>query len=60
MPVGRIDGNNNLLGDRCGADEKEMDVGIGATGPLSAVNHDGGSIIPAEEVDGDPWRPRLP
>jgi hypothetical protein len=30
----------------------------------SAVNHDGGSVIPAEEVDGDPrgaggWR-RLP
>jgi hypothetical protein len=29
-------------------------VGVGATGLQSAVNHDGGCIVPAEEVDGDP------
>ena len=36
------------------ADEEQVKVGIGAAGAQSAVNHDGGSIVPAEEVDGDP------
>jgi len=34
-------------------------VRISAAGPQSAVNHDGGSIIPAEEVNGDPRGTRL-
>ena len=41
------------------ADEQQLKVGIGAAGPQSAVNHDGGSIVPAEEVDGDPRGARL-
>jgi hypothetical protein len=28
-------------------------------GAQSAVNHDGGSVVPAEEVDGDPRGHRL-
>ncbi|GAA2604015.1 hypothetical protein GCM10010399_38720 [Dactylosporangium fulvum] len=35
-------------------DEDEVEVWIGAACTQSAVNHDGGSPIPAEEVDGDP------
>jgi hypothetical protein len=41
-----------------GADEKQLKVRIGAAGLQSAVNHDGGGIVPAEEVDGDPRRAR--
>ena len=51
--VGR-QGSVELAGDRVGADEQETEVGVGAQGPQSAVNHDGGGIVPAEEVDGDP------
>jgi hypothetical protein len=49
----------HLVGDRAWADEHQVEVRIGATGPQSAVNHDGGSIIPAEEVNGDPRDTRL-
>ncbi|WP_446220874.1 hypothetical protein [Micromonospora sp. IBHARD004] len=36
-----------------------MQVRIGAHGPQSAVNHDGGGVVPAEEVNGDPRGARL-
>ncbi|GAB3801227.1 hypothetical protein GCM10027605_18250 [Micromonospora zhanjiangensis] len=41
------------------ADEQQVKVRVGAQRPQSAVNHDGGSIVPAEEVDGDPHGARL-
>jgi len=44
----------NLVGGRAGADEEKLEIGIGAAGLQSAVNHDGGGVVPAEEVDGDP------
>jgi hypothetical protein len=34
--------------------EEKMQVWVGAARAQSAVNHDGGSTVPAEEVDGDP------
>jgi hypothetical protein len=45
---------DDLVGHLAGADEQQPDVGIRAARPQSAVNHDGGSSVPAEEVDGDP------
>ena len=42
------------------ADEKEVEGRIVLEGAQSAVNHDGGSVVPAEEVDGDPRGARLP
>jgi hypothetical protein len=34
----------------------EKKLGIGVAGVQSALNHDGGSGVPAEEVQGDPHR----
>jgi hypothetical protein len=51
---GRRQGSQQLAGDRWGADSDEAEVGIGIERSQSAVYHDGGGIIPAEEVDGDP------
>ena len=42
------------------ADKQQLESGIGLSGAQSAVNHDGGSLVPAEEVDGDPRGARLP
>ncbi|GGM20084.1 hypothetical protein GCM10007977_021680 [Dactylosporangium sucinum] len=45
---------DDLVGRGLRPDEDEVEVWIGAACAQSAVNHDGGSPIPAEEVDGDP------
>jgi len=50
----RIQLGGNLVGHRAWADEQQIQIGIGAARSQSAVNHDGGGVIPAEEVDGDP------
>ena len=49
----------NLVGGLDRADEQELKGRIGLAGAQSAVNHDGGSMVPAEEVDGDPRGARL-
>jgi hypothetical protein len=56
----RVQGMENRVGDIKRADEQQVKGGIGLTGAQSAVNHDGGSLVPAEEVDGDPRGARLP
>ncbi|GAA1758048.1 hypothetical protein GCM10009681_31610 [Luedemannella helvata] len=56
---GGVEGSRHLVGHPAGADEKELKFRIGLAGSQSAVNHDGGGIVPAEEVDGDP-RPGSP
>jgi len=60
----RIEAMPNLVDQVVRADEQDRDIRIGADRLRSAVYHDGGSIIPAEEVNGDPraarpQRPRL-
>jgi hypothetical protein len=50
----RRQGVNQHIGHRRRADGHEAEVRIGCQGLQSAVNHDGGGVIPAEEVDGDP------
>ncbi|GAA2334293.1 hypothetical protein GCM10010170_013780 [Dactylosporangium salmoneum] len=45
---------DDLAGRFSRPDEDEVEVWIGAACAQSAVNHDGGSPVPAEEVDGDP------
>jgi hypothetical protein len=37
-----------------GAPPPQLEVRIGTAGLQSAVNHDGGGVVPAEEVNGDP------
>nr|BFE68437.1 hypothetical protein GCM10020092_017380 [Actinoplanes digitatis] len=58
-PVGRVEGVENRVGSLDRADEKQLKGRIGLAGTQSAVNHDGGSLVPAEEVDGDPRGARL-
>ena len=55
----RIDGSNHRVGDIVRADKQQVKGRIGLEGTQSAVNHDGGSLVPAEEVDGDPRGARL-
>jgi hypothetical protein len=49
--------------DRAGcldrADKEKLQGRIGLAGAQSAVNHDVGGMVPAEEVDGDPCGARL-
>lgn len=58
-PVHRFQGGDQRVGDLGRSDEQQVQVRIGADGPQSAVNHDGGSVVPAEEVNGDPRGARL-
>jgi hypothetical protein len=44
----------DLVGRLAWPYEEKLQVWIGAARAQSAVNHDGGSTVPAEEVDGDP------
>jgi hypothetical protein len=44
----------DLVGHFAWPDEEKVQIWIGGAGAQSAVNHDGGSPVPAEEVDGDP------
>ena len=53
-PVDVGERGNDLVGDPAGADEQQLEIGFGSTRLQSAVNHDGGGVVPAEEVDGDP------
>ncbi|GIF18611.1 hypothetical protein Ate02nite_13410 [Paractinoplanes tereljensis] len=57
--LGRIDGSKNRVGCLRRADEQQVKGRIVLEGAQSAVNHDGGSMVPAEEVDGDPRGRRL-
>jgi hypothetical protein len=57
--VGRIERGEKPAGGFDRADEKQLKGRIGLAGAQSAVNHDGGSMVPAEEVDGDPRGARL-
>ncbi|NMO52594.1 hypothetical protein HH310_15500 [Actinoplanes sp. TBRC 11911] len=51
--IGRVEGVKYRVG--CVARADRLAEGrIGLTGARSAVNHDGGRFVPAEEVDGDP------
>jgi hypothetical protein len=45
---------DDLVGRSTRPYEEKVQVWVGGTGAQSAVNHDGGSSVPAEEVDGDP------
>jgi hypothetical protein len=54
MPLGLGERVNDLVGRVLRPDEEEVEVWIGAASAQSAVNHDVGSPVPAEEVDGDP------
>ncbi|GAB2624877.1 hypothetical protein Aab01nite_18780 [Paractinoplanes abujensis] len=56
----RRQGSENLAGRLERADEQQVKGRVGLAGTQSAVNHDGGSLVPAEEVDGDPRGARLP
>jgi len=56
----RVKRGGHLVGGRTRADEQEVEVGISAAGLQSAVSHDGGGIVPAEEVNGDPRDAALP
>ncbi|GAA0458454.1 hypothetical protein Ade02nite_07800 [Paractinoplanes deccanensis] len=58
--LGRIEGIDDLVGGFGRADEQQVKGRVGLAGAQSAVNHDGGSVVPAEEVDGDPRGARLP
>jgi hypothetical protein len=60
LPVAGRERVDDLVGDRGGSDEVEVEVRVSAASAQSAVNHDGGSVIPAEEVDGDPRGARVP
>ena len=53
-PVGVGERGDDLVGDPAGADKQQLEIGFGSTRLQSAVNHDGGGVVPAEEVDGDP------
>ena len=57
--VRRVEGSKDLAGHFEGADEQQMQGRVRLACPQSAVNHDGGSMVPAEEVDGDPRGARL-
>ena len=57
--IGRVEGGENRAGGFYRADEEKLEGRIGLAGAQSAVNHDGGSMVPAEEVDGDPRDARL-
>jgi hypothetical protein len=59
VAVGCREGVDDLVGHLAGADEQEAQIGISCERPQSAVNHDGGSSVPAEEVDGDPHGDRF-
>jgi hypothetical protein len=59
VAVSRWERTNQLAGHFRWADEQEVEVGIGVACPQSAVNHDGGCPVPAEEVNGDPRDARL-
>ena len=59
LAVAPVEGGEDLVGHLARADEQQVKVGIGAAGVQSAVNHDGGGVVPAEEVDGDPRGARL-
>jgi hypothetical protein len=52
--LGRRQGIKKRIGRGGRADGHERQVRIGGQGLQSAVNHDGGGVIPAEEVNGDP------
>lgn len=54
LAVGAGKRSEDLVGDRLGPDEEKVELRVGTAGAQSAVNHDGGSMVPAEEVDGDP------
>ncbi|SNY13994.1 hypothetical protein SAMN05421748_1011108 [Paractinoplanes atraurantiacus] len=58
--LGRVEGIKKLVGGLGRSDEQQVKGGVGLAGTQSAVNHDGGSTVPAEEVDGDPRGARLP
>ncbi|GID25725.1 hypothetical protein Abr02nite_07080 [Paractinoplanes brasiliensis] len=58
--LARGQGTKNLAGRLLRADEQQVKGRVGLAGAQSAVNHDGGSMVPAEEVDGDPRGARLP
>ena len=53
----RVEATPDLVGHRPGADEEEREVRIRLQSQQSAVYHDGGGAIPAEEVNGDPRAP---
>ena len=55
----RRQAGKNLAGGFDSADNSELKGRIGLASAQSAVNHDGGSMVPAEEVDGDPRGARL-
>jgi hypothetical protein len=57
--VRRVEGAKEPAGHLTGADEQQMQGRVGLACPQSAVNHDGGCVVPAEEVDGDPRGARL-
>ncbi|GAA0538824.1 hypothetical protein GCM10010172_20020 [Paractinoplanes ferrugineus] len=59
VTLSRIDGSDHRVGDIDRADEQQVKGRVGLEGTKSAVNHDGGSLVPAEEVDGDPRGHRL-
>jgi hypothetical protein len=54
VPIGGRERADDLVGHALWPDEEEVEVLVGAARLQSAVNHDGGSPVPAEEVDGDP------
>jgi hypothetical protein len=53
-PVGERERADDLVSHVPWPDEEKVEVLVGAARLQSAVNHDGGSPVPAEEVDGDP------
>jgi hypothetical protein len=58
-PLLRIEGAEHRPGSLDRADEEKLEGRIGLAGTQSAVNHDVGGMVPAEEVDGDPRGARL-
>ncbi|BCY14554.1 hypothetical protein L3i22_096420 [Actinoplanes sp. L3-i22] len=60
MALRRMKGAKHRVGGFSRADESQVQGRIVLEGTQSAVNHDGGSLVPAEEVDGDPRGARLP
>lgn len=54
MPLPGGQCGTHLVGDVRWTDEQQVKIGISAAGAQSAVNHDGGCPVPAEEVNGDP------
>ena len=59
MALGGREGSDQLVGHFTRANEQKAHVGVSLERSQSAVNHDGGSSVPAEEVNGDPHGDRF-